>query len=498
VDIRCNSTRLLLGFLLVLSVACGGGSQATADPAGRLPNIVFILADDLGYGDVGAFNPDSKAPTPNIDRLANEGMRYTDAHAPGAVCVPSRYGLMTGRHPFRSALRWREGAVIEEGRMTIASLLSREGYATAMIGKWHLGFAGGDDFDYAMPLKGGPVDHGFDHFFGVPASTDIPPYFYLENDQVVAAPTKTIPANSSPGWSPIQGAFWREGPIAPGLKLEEVMPTFTNKAVEWVEDYHKAGVDRPFFLYVAFTAPHTPWLPLGEFEGRSGADMYGDFVAQVDDSVGQIVGALDRSGFRDNTLLFFTSDNGPVWYPEDVERFGHSSTHIFRGMKGDAWEGGHRMPFVVRWPGRVDAGSVSEETICFTGMLATFAEVLGVDLPDDAGEDSFSILPSMLGKSWGESESGATMSLSSGGTLAIRQGDWKLIPALGSGGFSHPRREEPVPGGPEGQLYNLAADPSETTNLWRKEPEVVERLTALIESYKKGGRSRPPTRRTPP
>ena len=495
---RHQSTRLLFGFFLFLTAACGVSRPEPVESAIGSPNIVFILADDLGYGDVGAFNPESKVPTPSIDRLAEEGMRFTDAHAPGAVCVPSRYGLMTGRYPFRSSLRWRQGAVIEPGRMTVASLLSREGYATAMIGKWHLGFEGGDDFDYAKPLSGGPVDHGFDSFFGIPASTDIPPYFYIENDRVVAAPTESIGANNSPGWSPIQGAFWREGPIAPGLKLEDVMPTFTKRSVEWIEDYRKAGAERPFFLYVAFPAPHTPWLPLEEFEGRSGADMYGDFVAQVDDSVGRIVGALDRSGFRENTLVFFTSDNGPVWYPEDVERFGHSSTHIYRGMKGDAWEGGHRMPFVARWPGRVEAGSTSDETICFTGMLATFADLVGVDLPDYAGEDSFSILPSLLGKPRGGPVREATVSLSSGGITAIRRGEWKLIPALGSGGFSQPRREEPIPGGPRGQLYNLAADPSETIDLWLEEPEVVERLAELLETYERSGRSRPPIRRTPP
>lgn len=485
-------TRLLVGCGLVpfLSVACEGPSHEPAASAERLPNIVFILADDLGYGDVGAFNPDSKVPTPNLDQLAKEGMRYVDAHAPGAVCVPSRYGLITGRYPFRSSLRWREGSVIEPGRITIASLLNQEGYATAMIGKWHLGFEGGVDFNYAKPLRGGPFDRGFDSFFGIPASTDIPPYFYIENDQVVAAPTETIPANNSAGWSPIQGAFWREGPIATGLKLEDVMPTFTSRAVEWIEHYGKAGANQPFFLYVAFPAPHTPWLPLEEFEGRSDAGMYGDFVVQVDDSVGRIVGALDRFGFRDNTLVFFTSDNGPVWYREDVERFGHSSTHIYRGMKGDAWEGGHRMPFIARWPGRIESGSASDETICFTDMLATFAELVDVELPDDAGEDSFSILPSLLGKPRKGPVREATILLSSRGVLAIRQGDWKLIRALGGGGFSQPQNQEPMLGDPEGQLYNLATDPSETVNLWQREPKVVKRLTALLETYEKSGRSR--------
>lgn len=452
------------------------------------PNIVIILADDLGYGDVGCFNPESKIKTPNIDRLASEGIRFTDAHAPGAVCVPSRYGMMTGRYPFRGRMNPKAHAVIEPGRMTIASLLKQSGYTTAMVGKWHLGFDGGDKFDYAKPLRGGPVDCGFDSFFGIHASTDIPPYFYIQNDRAVVPATNHIAASNTPGWSPIQGAFWREGPIAPGMKLEEVMPTFTSKAVEQLEDL--GSEKKPFFLYVAFPAPHTPWLPLKEFRGLSKADLYGDFVEQVDDSVGKILKALDKSGARKNTLVFFTSDNGPTWSPEDVERLGHSSAGNFRGMKGDAWEAGHRVPFIACWPGKIKANTKTDETISFTDFFATFAALNGTKLSDDAGEDSFNILPAIFGERRIQPIRAATISISSKGLLAIRQGNWKLINGAGSGGFTKYSGEK----GEVGQLYNLAKDPSEKNNLWRNEPEIVQRLSALLEKYKTDGRSRPADR----
>ncbi len=477
-----------LSLFAVLCVLCG--HACSAEKPAR-PNILFILADDLGYGDLGCFNPQSKIPTPNLDRLAAQGLRFTDAHAPGAVCVPSRYGLLTGRYPFRRNGNPSQGPLIEPGRTTIASLLKEKGYATAMVGKWHLGFDGGIDFDCSRPLRGGPVDHGFDSFFGQHASLDIPPYFYIENDRCVAAPTETVAASSSPDWSPIQGAFWREGKIGPGYKHEEVLARYTQKAVAFLESHSRKSPGQPFFLYLAFTAPHTPWLPLKPFQGKSQAGMYGDFVMQVDDAVGQVLLALDRSGGSDHTLVFFSSDNGPVWNPADVEKFGHRAAHIYRGMKGDAWEGGHRMPFLARWPGQVKPGSVSGETICFTDMLATFAALVGAGLPDGAGEDSFNFLPALLGQKPGRPIREATILESSRGVLVLRQGDWKLIPRLGSGGFSQPAQVKAGAGEPEGQLYNLAADPSEQKNLHLEKPEVVQRLTALLEKIKKEGRSRP-------
>ncbi|MHC5004703.1 MAG: sulfatase-like hydrolase/transferase, partial [Planctomycetota bacterium] len=474
---------------MLATIALASG-LACAEPPER-PNIVFILADDMGYGDAGCYNADSKAPTPHIDRLGREGIRFTDAHAPGAVCVPSRYGLMTGRYPMRAVLRPGRQACIPEGRMTIASLLRDNGYRTAMIGKWHLGFDDGPDLDWSRPLAGGPVDRGFDTFFGIPASLDIPPYYFIRDRTPVAPPTDTIPASATEGWSPIQGAFWRAGGVAPGFDHEQVLPMLGREA-EGVIDRWGDGSE-PFFLYVALTAPHTPWLPLPEFRGRSGAGLYGDFVAQVDDTVGRILDALDRNGLRDDTLVFFSSDNGPVWYEADETRFGHRAVGPLRGMKADAWEGGHRVPFVARWPGRIPAAATTHETLCFTDMLATVAAVVGATVPTDAGDDSFDMLPALLGAELDGPIREATVHKQAG--TAIRAGRWKLINHLGSGGFSRPGRVDPVDGGPTGQLYDLEADPGETRNLWMDEPEVVARLLELLRRQREQGRTAPVSER---
>ena len=477
-----------------LLVLLSGIPARAAAPDSPHPNIVFILADDLGYGDPHCFNPQSKIATPNMDRLAGEGMRFTDAHAPGSVCHPSRYGLMTGRYPFRiQGFRLPAlGAMIEPTRVTIATLLRDAGYATAMVGKWHLGFDGGDAFDYTKPLRGGPCDHGFDSFFGQHASLDIPPYFYIANDRVVEAASEDIAASSSPDWSPIQGAYWRAGKIAPDYKHPDVLPTYTRKAVEYLEARGRGTEHKPFFLYLAFTAPHTPWLPMEEFRGKSMGGLYGDFVSQLDASIGQVLNALDRAGLTDNTLVLFSSDNGPLWYPADVEKYHHAAAGPLRGMKGDAWEGGHRMPFIARWPGKIKADSTSTETICFTDMLATFAAITGRKLPSDAGEDSYNLLPLMLGETHASPLREATIHDSQNSdVLSVRAGDWKLIPILGGAGFTKPARIKPEPGGPTGQLYNLADDPGETKNLFAEKPEIVARLKALLTKYQTETRSAP-------
>ncbi len=382
--------------ILACATAALAGCAARGPAIERFPNVVIILADDMGYGDPTCYNASSKTPTPNIDRLAAGGMRFTDAHAPGSVCVPSRYGLLTGRYPMRADLRPGKRACIAEGRMTIASLLRQNGYGTAMVGKWHLGFDGGPDHDWSQPLRGGPLDRGFDTYFGIPVSLDIPPYYYIKDRRPVAPPTLRIEASHTDGWTKIQGAFWRAGGIAPGFDHQQVLPRFGREAVA-VIDLQVRGAD-PLFLYVALTAPHTPWLPLPKYRGKSQADIYGDFVVQVDDTVGQILAALDRNNLSDNTLIFFSSDNGPVWYHADERKFGHHSTGPMRGMKGDAWEGGHRVPFIARWPHRIPAGTTSNQTLCFTDMMATFAAVVDVALPAGAGEDSYNMLPVLLGE----------------------------------------------------------------------------------------------------
>lgn len=448
------------------------------------PNIVFILVDDLGYGDPGCYNPNSKIPTPHIDSLARDGMRFTDAHAAGPLCHLSRYGLLTGRYPFRTNVgRWRKQPVIERHRMTIASLLKSRGYRTAMVGKWHLGFK---EDGYDKPLPGGPVDRGFDSYFGIRASTDIPPYFYIRGNRAVTPPTGKIKANNSAGWSPIQGAFWRAGGIAPDLKLKDVLPRFTGEAVKVIEDHAARKDDKPLMLYLAYPAPHTPWLPSKEFLGKSRAGMYGDFTVMVDAMIGRVLKALDQAGMSKETLVVFSSDNGPVWYETDVKRFGHDASGGLRGMKADAWECGHRMPFVVRWPGKVKAGSISRQTICFTDMLATFAGIVKAKLPNGAGPDSVDFLPVLLGRRpENKPIRDALVIRSGGGMMTIRMGDWKLIDGLGSGGFSQPRRVRPRKGDPPGQLYNLADDVGETKNLYAQKPAIVKRLLKKLAEIRR-------------
>ncbi|CAN5448247.1 sulfatase-like hydrolase/transferase [soil metagenome] len=450
------------------------------------PHILLILVDDMGYGDPGCFNASSKIPTPHIDRLAADGIRFTDAHAPGPLCHMSRYGLLTGRYPFRiDVTRWPEEPLIKEGETTVPSLLKDAGYTTAMVGKWHVGFA---ENGYDQPLPGGPVDRGFDSFFGMRASTDIPPYFYIRGDRAVAPPTDHIEANSSENWSPIQGKFWRAGGIAPGLDLADVTPRFTDEAIGAIEN-HRAG--SPLFLYLAYPSPHTPWLPSEPFVGKSGAGLYGDFMTMLDAEIGRVLDALEAAGMADESLVICTSDNGPVWYAEDVGRTGHDSAGGLRGMKGDAWEAGHRMPMVARWPGVVEPGRTTGRTLSFTDFLATFAELTGQDLADEAAPDSFSFLSTLTGADSG-ADSGAgrpspIVMQSARGHMTIRDGDWKLIDRPGSGGFSGPATPNATGDPAVGQLYNLADDPAETTNLYSQDPATVDRLKAEMERIVAGG-----------
>jgi arylsulfatase A-like enzyme len=501
---RCIRRWLPAAAIAIAALAC------RSDPSGRVadspsaddpseaarPHIVLILADDLGYGDPRSWNPDSEIPTPAFDRLAAEGIRLTDAHTPSAVCSPTRYGLLTGRYAWRTRLRsgvlWGNSrALIEPGRTTIPSLLRDRGYATAGIGKWHLGLGDTEPVDYGAPLRPGPLEAGFDTYFGIPASLDMPPYLFLDNDRVARESTGWI-GGSDPRRDGGEG-FWRAGAIAPGFRHAEVLPTLTARAVRVIERHAERQPERPLFLYLALTAPHTPWLPGEGFRGGSGAGPYGDFVMQVDASVGEVLAALDRTGMTDETLVIATSDNGAHWLPRDIERWGHRANGALRGQKADIWEGGHRVPFVARWPGFVPAGSVSGETVCLTDLLATVASLLGTTLPDDAGEDSFDILPVLLGRAAEHGER-AVVHHSLDGMFAIRQGRWKLVLGLGSGGFTPPAWIDPAPDGPSGQLYDLVSDPGEEHDLYRERPEVVARLSSLLDRYRREGRSRPENR----
>lgn len=472
---------LVLTALLLLFGRC----TPAEDPAPEPPNIVFILADDLGIGDLPSYNPEAQTVTPHLDRLAAAGMRFTDAHAPGAWCVPSRYGLLTGRHPHRASMgAWTERALIDSSQTTLATLLRDRGYATYMVGKWHLGFEGGTDYDCSHPLRGGPVDHGFDRYFGIPSSLDIPPYFYIRGDACVTAPTDSIGDNQSDPaiWTDIQGAFWRGGGIAPGFAHRDVLPRLRQESVAYLNAHAEERGDQPFFLYLALTAPHTPWLPPDSLRGTTETGLYGDFVRHVDLAVGRVLETLDQRGLAENTLVVFTSDNGPVWYPKDEQRFGHRSTDVYRGMKGDAWEGGHRMPFIARWPDRIPANTTNDQLITLTDMLATFADLSGPGLPETARTDGHSLHPLLQSAQDTIARDGAVHY--TGTYLAIREGPWKLIPGLGSGGFTSPRTRDPAPGEPAGQLYHLGNDPSEQNNLYDAHPDVVARLQDRLERYR--------------
>jgi arylsulfatase A-like enzyme len=480
---------LCVTLILTLALAPQVAARAV-EPANR-PNIVVMLADDLGYGDLGCYNGQSRIATPRIDRLAASGMRFTDAHTPCSVCSPTRYGLLTGRYPWRTrltsgVLNGYSRALLEPGRMTLASMLREKGYRTACVGKWHLGLGNVEPADYGGPLVPGPNAAGFDESFILPASLDMPPYVFVENDRVTAAPSETIAASEMRRYG--GDGFWRAGAIAPGFKHADVLPTLQARAVQFVKRQTR---EKPFLLYFPLTAPHTPWMPGEAFRGRSQAGYYGDFVAQVDATVGAVLDALDETRLADNTLVILTSDNGAHWLPSDIQQWGHRANGDWRGQKADIWEAGHRVPFIVRWPGVVAAGSHSDRLVCLSDVLATAAEIVGHNLPQDAGEDSLSLLDALSNQKPKGPVRETIVHQSSDGTLAIRQGPWKLAMKLGSHGFSEPKNVEPEPAGPRGQLYHLGDDPGETRNRWLDEPAIVERLSRLLADYQRQGRSRP-------
>ncbi len=459
------------------------------------PNIVYILADDMGFGDVSCLNTESKIHTTHLDRLADEGIVFTDAHATSAVCTPSRYGILTGRYNWRSVLKegvnyGYDGSIIEKGRMTTASFLKRHGYTTACIGKWHLGWTWAlkgeapEEVDFSQPIAGGPTSVGFDYFMGISASLDMAPYVYVRNDRPTALPERTVPEGKGQ-------QFWRAGPIAPDFKHEEVLPRLTEEAIRYIDDH--AGKDAPFFLYFPLPAPHTPILPTAKFQGKSGTNAYGDFCLQVDDVVGQVMAALERNGIAKDTILVFTSDNGcsPMADFDALAKVGHHPSYVFRGHKADIYEGGHRIPLIIRWPERIQAGAKTDETVCLVDLLATCADILGEKLPDDAGEDSISNLPVWLGKSLTHPLREATVHTSINGSLSIRQGRWKLELCPGSGGWSYPRPGKECAGLPRVQLYDLEADIGERKNRCEEHPDVVTHLKNLLAGYVRDGRSTP-------
>ena len=465
------------------------------------PNIVWIMADDLGYGDLSCLNESSKIQTPNLDRMASEGLTFTDAHAPSAVCTPTRYGVMTGRYCFRSPLKngvlgGGSPHLIPPNRLTVASLMKSHGYTTAGFGKWHLGLdwatkdgklADADmaNVDFTKPFTHGPTTLGFDYYYGISASLDMPPYTFLENDRASVLPNAVSEGKPFP-------VNWRRGPIAPGFKHEEVLSRLTEKTTGWIDNWAKTK-SKPFFCYVPFSAPHTPVVPRERFRNITGAGDYGAFVAEVDWSVRQILDAVKRAGADDNTLVILTSDNGPERQMEERKiEFQHYSAYHFRGHKRDIWDGGHRIPFLARWPARIKPGTKTDELICLTDLMSTCAAIVGAKLPYNAGEDSYNILPALLGEK-GKQIREAVVHHSSWGSFGIRQGEWKLLQVRGVGD-GPPAKDDKLP---PGQLYNIVEDFAETNNLYEKRPEIVKRLAALLDQYLAEGRSTPGRRVEP-
>ena len=476
----------------------------------RKPNIIFVLADDLGYGDIAAFNENCKIPTPNIDRLAREGMKFTDAHTSSSVCTPTRYGILTGRYNWRSELKsgvltGKSKALVPGSRTTVASMLQKQGYHTAFIGKWHLGWDWAlktkgdkngegweekdfDNIDFSKPITNSPNSLGFDYAYGHSGSLDMAPYVYVENELATEVPIKSTVNQGKYSW-------WRKGPTSNDFVHEDVTPNFFRRAIAEIDQRSKE--ETPFFIYLPLPSPHTPILPTESWQGKSKLNPYGDFVMMIDDYMGQLLKAVKDANIEENTLIIFTSDNGcsPAAKIEELIAKEHLPSYIYRGHKADIFEGGHRVPFVAKWPARIEAGIASEETICTTDFMATCAAISGYSLLDNEAEDSYNLLPLFDQMKIDEPFREATVHHSINGSFAIRQGDWKLIMCPGSGGWSDPKPNDKktLRSLPMIQLYNLKDDPAESKNLESSNHEKVTELKELLSSYIQNGRSTPGT-----
>jgi len=516
--------RIAAAFTMLIAFCLLGALPARAES----PNVVFILADDLGIGDVNCYGGDRcQIATPSFDRLAREGMRFTDAHANASVCVPTRVAILSGRYP------WRFGATRPSGpwgylsprmsvsQFTLARLMKRAGYRTAYVGKWHLGTLmqttdgktqGPTNVDYTKPLKIGPQQYGFDYSFILPGSLDMYPYAFVRNHDWVGKVT------AEKGWS----AFNRVGPAAEDFEDYEVLGTFSREAEQFIKRHVQvAGKRQPFFLYFALTAPHTPTCPSPAFQGKSKLGLYGDFVMEADHCVGRILAALQRHGLEENTLVIATSDHGAASYAgnirkatpgqnRDLEKLGHYSSGIYRGYKFSAYEGGLRVPFVVRWPRVVKPGTKCDGLVGLPDLMRTLSDICGVDLPKNAGGDSVSFLP--LLKDPGQPAPRESMILQSTRAFVVREGNWKLALCPGSGCVGRfgnrpaqeeawkraivefgrkPRDHNELKQAPFVQLFDLSRDPGESTNLAAKHPQRVAKMIGLLETQIAEGRSTP-------
>lgn len=461
------------------------------------PNIIFILADDMGYGDISCLGEKSKLNTVNLDRMVSEGVVFTDAHSSSSVSTPTRYGVLTGRYNWRSDLKQGvldgySKALIKPDRETMASMLKKQGYTTAGIGKWHLGWdwnnieAGNNKVDFSKPVANGPTTRGFDYYYGFCGSLDMPPYVYIENDMPTSLPNRTTVNKGKYSW-------WREGLTGSDFIHEEVLPNLVDRACRYIGE--KAPSSQPYFLYLPLPAPHTPILPTEEFRGKSGLGEYGDFVLMVDAMVGRVLDAVRKSGEEDNTLIVFTTDNGcsPAAGIDLLKEQGHYPNSIYRGHKADLFDGGHRVPCIVRWPKEARPHQVAQ-TVCLTDFYATFADINGYRLKDSEGEDSYSLLSAIRSSKEVAPIREATVHHSINGQFTIRQGKWKLLLSASSGGWSYPRPgkdDDVIATLPPLQLYDMEADPSEEKNVADAHPEVVHKLGELMLKYVREGRSTP-------
>lgn len=483
---------------LVLSIL----SVSWVKAAERPPNIVVILADDFGVGDIQAHYPENKIPTPHLDRLVREGMSFTDAHSPSAVCSPTRYGLLAGRYAWRTRLQeWviaaYEPPLIAESRPTLPGFLRQHGYDTICIGKWHLGWEwpgpqpsrmtearNGQSkltWDFTKPIQGGPTAHGFDYYFGVDLP-NLPPFTFIENNRVVAQPTEAFQIDPSEGVVLPRGFVG--APMAPGWKLDAILPEITKRAVAQIHQHAKQ--DQPFFLYFSMTSPHEPVVPSKRFRGKSGIAPIADFVMETDWSAGQLIEAIDKAGIADETLVIFTADNGHSHYTgwEHLIAAGHQPSGPYRGHKGDIWEGGHRVPLVARWPNHIQPGTTSDQLVCLTDVFATCSEILSKELPSNGAEDSLSFLPSLLRKN-NKSERTSLVNHSNHGEFAYRDAPWKLVFKMSGKNLQQSRGKPTI-----AELYNLESDIGEQHDLSAKHPEMVKRMTRGLAEVIANGSSR--------
>ncbi len=477
--------------------------------ADQPPNILIVYADDMGFGDLGIQNSQSKIPTPNLDQLAGQGMLFTDAHSSSGICTPSRYALLSGRYHWRKFHKivnsW-EPSVFEPKQLTLPRMLKQKGYTTACIGKWHLGFQwdaivkpdakpvirgrqkvwSADAFDWTKSIPGGPLDHGFDYYFGddVP---NFPPYAWIENDRVTQAPTVEYVPDPRPSEGAAEG---RPGPMVAGWKQDQVMPTLTKRVTRWITE--RQGQKEPFFLYWAWTSPHAPIVPVKQWQGKTAAGGYGDFLAQSDDHLGDVLKALSDNGFAENTIVIFTADNGPenYAYPR-VRNFQHRSMGELRGLKRDIWEGGHRVPFIIRWPNVVKPGTVTSDLISQVDLMATLAKVVDFQLPAGTAEDSFNQLDLWQG---GKSQRTSIVHNTKANHYAIREGDWVLVDAPTGAISSVPDWFDLENGytknGLPAALYDLSNDLSQRKNLLLQYPEKVTQLRQLLKKTQAAGEVR--------